>query len=146
MLRGDCSIRTEGYGFTPEEIAACAKRQGLLAIELELPGPPTCDCLSCRTNAAQASLSIDELRHVIDQAKALGCRRIILIDNKSSSLHLKQAIEHSRSEGLDVELFTTQSNLDSQFLSEHVVSVSLELENLTDLSRLESFKTSLRAI
>jgi radical SAM protein with 4Fe4S-binding SPASM domain len=146
MLRGDCSIRTEGYGFSAEEIAACAQRQGLLAIELELSASNTCDCPACAGTTPQRILSLDEIHQLIDQAKSLGCRRVILIDCESTSPHLKQTIEYCHAVNLAVELFTAKLNLDHQFLRGNQVSVSLEISEISDLSNLESLKTHLRAI
>jgi radical SAM protein with 4Fe4S-binding SPASM domain len=78
-LRGDCSIRIEGLGFTAEEIADCAARQGLLSIEIELSGEATCDCPACAVKP-QPVLSSSEMLALIDQLRELGCRRVILID------------------------------------------------------------------
>ena len=146
MLRGDCSIRTEGYGLSVEEITACAQRQGLLAIELELSASTPCNCPTCRGTTPQPVLSIDEIRQLIAQAKSLGCRRVILIDVEANSPILKPAIEYCRDANLAIELFTTQLCVDPQFLSDNQVSVSLEVSNISDLSALESLKTNLHAI
>jgi len=136
MLRGDCSIRTEGYGFSPEEIAACAQRQGLLAIEIELSASATCDCHTCRIGTLQQVLSRDELRQLVRQAKSLGCRRVILIDVEGNVPDLEQIIDCCRDDELSVELFTTRIQLNSDFLRDREVFVSLEISDLGELSNL----------
>jgi radical SAM protein with 4Fe4S-binding SPASM domain len=133
VLRGDCSIRTEGYGFSTEEIAACAQRQGLLAMELELGGPSQCDCPSCGEGSPRKPLSLEEIGTLVGHAKLLGCRRIILIDVEGgASPNRAGVIGLCRAEGLEIELFTSDA---SAACNVPEVAVSLEihdLENPTD--------------
>ena len=135
MLRGDCSIRTEGYGFSDQEISECAKRQGLLAMELELPGGSTCDCATCREGMARAGLAVDEIRTLVGQAKSLGCRRIILVDARAgSSPHLAELVSFCGSEGLAVEVFTSDAAAASRLPG---AKVSLEVRDFGELDRID---------
>lgn len=149
MLRGDCSIRTEGSGFTAEEIDACIRRQGLLLLELELSGGEVCDCPSCREGNPRSTLSVAEARQLIGQAKALGCRRVIVVDGEEVSPHLKDVIAHCRSEGLGVELFVDRLRVGDglfEFLRAHNVGVSLEITDPDRLERLEPLGGQLSAV
>ena len=148
MLRGDCSIRTEGYGFSAEEIDACARRQELLLLELELSDSSQCNCPTCHDGAPQAVLSVDETRRLIDQAKSLGCRRVILVGGEQIS-HLKEVISHCRSADLTVELFLNHLRLDTaflEFLKNKNVLLSLESTVPVQPELLEPLRGHLSAI
>jgi predicted hotdog family 3-hydroxylacyl-ACP dehydratase/MoaA/NifB/PqqE/SkfB family radical SAM enzyme len=133
-VRGDCSIRTEGLGFSAEEIAACAQRQGLLSLELELSTSNECACASCQSDSESVRqvLSLDEIRDLIGQGVALGVRRVILVDDDTASYpHLQQLIQDLRTAQLDVELFTDGVGMTpnvAQFLHNSDVSVALRLD------------------
>ncbi|HWE04094.1 MAG TPA: hypothetical protein VG326_16935 [Tepidisphaeraceae bacterium] len=135
MLRGDCSIRVGGLGFTPEQIDACVQRSGLLSLELELPGSADCSCVRCQSPAAaaQPQLSADEIRSLIDQAQKLGCRRIILIDSDSGACpFLHDIIDDIRGRAMEAERFIDDARMTPQDVSFHYerrVSLSLPLDS-----------------
>jgi radical SAM protein with 4Fe4S-binding SPASM domain len=112
-LHGDCSIRIGGLGFDNAEIAACVERKGLLSIELDL-GP------------SEDSLTIDEIRDLLSQAKKEGARRCILADNANP--RLQTVIDSARDLGLEVELIISPSRMNeslAQSLHHHAVAVIL---------------------
>jgi len=60
-MRGDCSIRVGGLGFTSEQITAAVQARGLLSIELDLSSDSECGCEACAP-APQPVLSFEENR------------------------------------------------------------------------------------
>ncbi|MGD0540072.1 MAG: hypothetical protein ABSB33_01005, partial [Tepidisphaeraceae bacterium] len=102
-MRGDCSIRIDGLGFTREQIDACVQRQGLLSIEIDLALPGQCRCAACQSSpqAAQSTLSLQEIRTLLGQARELGAGRCLLIDSEPVSYpELRQLIDDIRSQGM----------------------------------------------
>ncbi len=132
-MRGDCSIRINGLGFTREQIDACVQRQGLLSIEIDLAAPGQCECPACQTNP-QTTLSLQEIRSLIDQAKSLGAERCLLVDSASASHpDLRQLIDDIRGREMGIELFSNSHGIEremAEFLRRHNVSVALRLNSL----------------
>jgi radical SAM protein with 4Fe4S-binding SPASM domain len=134
VVRGDCSVRIDGLGFSSEEIAACVERQGLLSLELELAAEK-CACVGC--GGTQAGLTAIEISDVVGQAKELGARRVILVNGERKLYpDLQELIETIRGMGLEVELFTHGAGVTSQyakFLSDSDVHVVVGLDSMTRL-------------
>lgn len=131
-MRGDCSIRINGIGFTADEIAACSAKQGLLSIELELSASDRCACTHCLTKATPESvLSLDEILALIEQARQLGARRVILVDSATGPYpHLRALIESLCANQMEVELFAGDTDITAElasFLREKHVNVSVDL-------------------
>jgi predicted hotdog family 3-hydroxylacyl-ACP dehydratase/MoaA/NifB/PqqE/SkfB family radical SAM enzyme len=135
-LRGDCSIRIGGLGFSREEIAACVERAGLLSLEIDLALPGKCRCAACQStpHAAQSTLSSQEIVALLDQARALGARRCLLVDSELTSYPgLAQLIDDIRGKEMQVELFTSGDAITedtARFLHEREVAVVLKLDSL----------------
>jgi MoaA/NifB/PqqE/SkfB family radical SAM enzyme/predicted hotdog family 3-hydroxylacyl-ACP dehydratase len=135
-VRGDCSIRSEGVGFSSDEIAACAERKGLLSLEIELSGSAQCTCITCQSvpGSTRPTLSPDEISTLMGQARELGCRRVILIDEELEPYpNLARVIDDLRSAGMEVELFTHDRAITSdraKHLHERNVSVALQFDSL----------------
>jgi MoaA/NifB/PqqE/SkfB family radical SAM enzyme/predicted hotdog family 3-hydroxylacyl-ACP dehydratase len=135
-VRGDCSIRIDGLGFTREQIDACVQRQGLLSIEIDLALPGQCRCAACQSSpqAAQSTLSLQEIRTLLGQARELGAGRCLLIDSEPVSYpELRQLIDDIRSQGMRVELFTGGAGIDgdrAEFLRRCEVAVAIKLDSL----------------
>lgn len=135
-MRGDCSIRIGGLGFSREEIAACAARTGLLSLEIDLALPGDCRCAACQTSpqAARFTLSLSEIHGLLGQAGELGARRCILVDSEPTSYpDLPQLIDHIRGKGMQVELFTSGAAMTdalAKFLRQREVAVVLKLDSL----------------
>lgn len=137
-MRGDCSIRIQGNGFTAEQIAACAARQGLLAIEIELSAGDRCACPACQTDP-RSILSVQEVLSLVDQARELGARKVILVDSEAGRYPgLANLISELRIRDVQVELIAGDTVITSDFagfLLDHRVGVSIEhaspaIENL----------------
>jgi radical SAM protein with 4Fe4S-binding SPASM domain len=129
-------VRIEGIGFTAQEIADCAQRQGLLSFEIDLDSRGSCRCATCESDSANAGkvLSASEILGVVDQAKKLGAVRTILVDSEPESFgNLQQVIEGVRDRGMQVELFTHRAAITAQlanFLHKQRVAVVLGLREL----------------
>jgi radical SAM protein with 4Fe4S-binding SPASM domain len=157
-LRGDCSIRINEPGFTPDEIVACAQRSGLLSFEIALESSGLCQCTACQTSrfGHQSPLTLPEFQNLMSQAKEEGARRCILVDSQPASHpHLQPLIDHLRAAGMQVELFTAGVGIDAaqaKFLRQREVAVSVKLDSLNrDLQnrlsgRDDSFDTIFRAL
>ena len=135
-MRGDCSVRIEGLGFTAQEIADCAQAQGLLSLEINLDSKGPCRCVTCESDPTNAGkvLSVLEILGAVDQAKKLGAVRCILVDGESESYaDLAKLIEEVRGRGMQVELFTHSPAITGEmanFLYRQRVGVVLGLGEL----------------
>ena len=142
-MRGDCSIRIGGLGFTAEQIAAAATARKLLSIELDLCNATYCHCKACAHQPREV-LSFDQICGVIDQAAALEARRCILVDNAGESHpRLAELIAEVGRRGLEIELFTTGSGLGAAMallLRQHNVSLVVEAESPSHLAATEALR------
>jgi len=136
MMHGDCSIRVNGLGFTPAQVAECVQRKGLLSFELELSASHLCGCSAC-ASSPQAVLSLDEIRALFDQAIELGAQRCILVDTDTTPpSHLTQLIDDLGRRSVQVELFTTGQRIHSEsanFLHDRNVAVVLNEDEPADV-------------
>jgi radical SAM protein with 4Fe4S-binding SPASM domain len=131
-VRGDCSIRINGLGFTADEIAACSARSGLLSIELELSAADRCACTHCSTRTEPATvLSLEDIFGLFEQAKQLGARRVILIDSVTGPYpHLRTLIESLTANQMEVELIAGDTAIPPElatFLFQKRVNLSVDL-------------------
>ena len=139
-MRGDCSIRVGGIGFTPEQIAATAATKGLLSIELDLSNEIHCGCEAC-VSQPRPVMSFQELCGLLDQARALGAQRCILVDSKNGSyLRLRDLLTELRRRGMQIELFTDGTAISAEF------AVFLRQTNVAIVVRLNLLKTNIDAI
>lgn len=98
-------------GFNDEAISCCLSRNGLLSIELEFTRKCNLRCVYCYSVAGmprENELSLRELKSVINQAKELGARKIILLGGGEPLLYegLEEVVLYIRSLGLKAILFT----------------------------------------
>lgn len=125
-----------GIGFSPDEIAACIQRQGLLSLEINLALPGTCQCAACTSgpDGPQRILSLEEIRDLLAQAREQGARRCLLIDSEPVSHPLlPQIIDDIRCRGMQADLFTDGAAITvatAQFLREREVAVVLKINSL----------------
>ncbi len=120
-----------GLGFSQAEIEDCVQRGGLLSLELEFTRQCNLRCLYCYASAGEAlvdELSLSELLEVVDQARALGARRVVLLGGGEPLLfpRLPEVIQHIHSLGLSQALFTNGMLLTArmcQFLAQRRVTV-----------------------
>ena len=121
-------------GFSQAEIAACLAEDGLLSLELEFTKKCNLRCTYCYSSAGDAlaeELTLDELVGVIEQARQLGARKIVLLGGGEPFLfpHLKEVIRHIHSLGLSQAVFTNGTLLTRElcrFLFAHRVSVAIK--------------------
>ena len=121
-------------GFSQEEIAECLARQGLLSLELEFTRACNLRCTYCYSSAGEAlenELSLDELCAVVEHARDLGARRIILLGGGEPLLFpaVREIIRHIDALGLSQAIFTNGICLDTalcRFLFENRVTVAVK--------------------
>ena len=121
-------------GFSQEEIAACLAGEGLLSLELEFTRRCNLRCIYCYASAdgpLEGELTLDELIDVVEQAKNLGARKIVLLGGGEPFLfpHVKDVIRHIHCLGLSQAVFTNGALLTSElcrFLSDHRVKVAVK--------------------
>ena len=125
-------------GFSQEAIAECLAREGLLSLELEFTRACNLRCTYCYSSAGDAldrELSLDELVAVIEQARDLGARRIILLGGGEPLLFpaVVQVIQHIDTLGLSQAIFTNGICLTKdlcRFLFDHRVTVAVKQNSL----------------
>jgi radical SAM protein with 4Fe4S-binding SPASM domain len=123
-MNGGCWVNTDETGFTPEQIAACVQRQGLLSIEIEIqPLPAT-------PGTGRYDGSEDAVVRALDQAAALGARSVALAGRPLAHPQLHAIIDHARQLGLAVELGAGRETIDAddaRFFHERGVGLVLEV-------------------
>ncbi|WP_136795697.1 MULTISPECIES: radical SAM/SPASM domain-containing protein [Desulfosediminicola] len=135
-----------GMEFTPEEIAECRENNGLLSVELELSRVCNLRCVYCYASSGEPltnELSLAEIYDIIDQAKGLGAKKIIVLGGGEPMLypHLREVIDYILAGDMVVELFTNGINLTEEFatwLYQRQVGVVLKMN-----SREEAVQDSL---
>jgi MoaA/NifB/PqqE/SkfB family radical SAM enzyme len=103
--------RPWGSNFTPEEIAETRARKGLLSMELELSRECNLRCVYCYASSGKKlsnELTRGEIDDALDQALALGARRIIVIGGGEPLLYpgVMDIMRKLRARGIMVDLFT----------------------------------------
>lgn len=110
-----CQTRIYGAEFSPEEIAEAVRNNKLLSMEIEFNKSCNFRCLYCY--ASDNTVHRDELRKeefldIIDQARALGARKIIILGGEPMLYPpILDMIRHIRGLAMDVELFTNGTNM-----------------------------------
>jgi radical SAM protein with 4Fe4S-binding SPASM domain len=96
--------------FTPEEIKAAREKGRLLSLDLELTKKCNLKCIYCYAdggNADPGELSLDEIFNAVDQAKALGAKKVTLTGGEPlTHKHFFDVAEYIRGAGLFVSLYT----------------------------------------
>lgn len=100
-----------GTGFRQEDIDAVRMRGGLLTMELELSRECNLRCIYCYAASGEHlenELSLAEITAAVDQAVALGARRIIVLGGGEPLCypHLMDVLKHIHAAGAAIELFT----------------------------------------
>jgi radical SAM protein with 4Fe4S-binding SPASM domain len=98
-------------GFSREEIADCLEKKGLLSLELEFTRVCNLRCIYCYSSAGEPrerELSPAEIIAVIEQARELGARKIVLLGGGEPFLFppIREIIRHIDSLGLSQAVFT----------------------------------------
>jgi radical SAM protein with 4Fe4S-binding SPASM domain len=121
-------------GFSGEEIAACLAREGLLSLELEFTRRCNLRCTYCYASAGEPldhELPLEAILSVIEQARGLGARRIILLGGGEPLLfpQFEAVVRHAHALGLSQAVFTNGLLLTERlcrFLFEHGVTVAVK--------------------
>ncbi len=130
--------RVNVLGFSDEEIRRCTRSNGLLSIELEFTRRCNLKCLYCYSlagDAAKNELTLDELKSVVEQARDLGAKKIILLGGGEPFIYsgLKEITGHIHSLGLEQVIFTNGTLLSKETvrnLIENKVSVVIKRNSL----------------
>ncbi len=122
--------------FTEQEIREAVAADRLLSMEIEFSRICNFRCSYCYVpdrSECQNELSREEIKDVILQAKALGARKIIILGGEPSIYpHLVEMLRFLGREGLEIEMFTNGSGIDSDLaavLAEEKVRVVLKLNS-----------------
>jgi len=122
--------------FTEQEIREAVAADRLLSMEIEFSRICNFHCSYCYvpdSSEYRNELSREEIKDVILQAKALGARKIIILGGEPSIYpHLVEMLRFLGREGLEIEMFTNGSGIDSGLaavLAEEKVRVVLKLNS-----------------
>ena len=107
------------YSFSDDLIAKTRDLNKLLTLELELSRKCNYNCKYCYTkagNALEQELTLDELCDVVEQARELGVRTIILIGGGEPFLynHLRTVMEYIYNRNISMIIFTNGSMIDKE--------------------------------
>ncbi len=110
-----CPERIYGIEFTPQEIADAVRDGRLLSMEIEFNQSCNFRCIYCYASDAPArrnEMTREEFVDVIDQARELGARKIIILGGEPMLYpHIMDMVRHIRSLGMEIELFTNGANI-----------------------------------
>jgi radical SAM protein with 4Fe4S-binding SPASM domain len=111
-----CHAFCDEAGFTLEEIQEASAAGRLLTMEIECSQLCNFRCPYCYEDAeASNELSLDEIRQLVLQAKALGARGIIILGGEPMIYpDIFEVIGFIHDQGLKVEMFTNGSNIDAE--------------------------------
>lgn len=103
--------RPWGSNFTAAEIESARQKGQLLSLELELSRECNLRCIYCYADAGEKmmdELSFDEIIGVIDQAIALGVRRIIVLGGGEPLLYprIMEVMRYIYQHNIAIDLFT----------------------------------------
>ncbi len=106
-----CFEKHWGLEFSQEEIIEARAEKGLLSLELELSRACNLRCIYCYASSGlpmENELSLPEIQDVVDQAVALGAKKIIVLGGGEPLLYsyLIDVIDYILSKGVKADLFT----------------------------------------
>jgi len=129
-----CAVRVDGFGFSHEEVEDAVKNRRLLSMEIEFGRECNFRCPYCYVvdpETAPKELTPDEIRNAIDQGRALGVRRLIILGGEPMIYPgLQEMIRYIAAKGMEIELFTNGTNITpemARFFFEHSVKVVVKL-------------------
>jgi radical SAM protein with 4Fe4S-binding SPASM domain len=108
-----CHSFCDESGFSLEEIKKAASNGQLLTMEVEFSQLCNFRCPYCYLDARpKDELTSDEIRDLILQGRELGVRKVIILGGEPMIYpRILEKIHFIRSHGMDVEIFTTGSNV-----------------------------------
>lgn len=121
-------------GFADEEIAQCLENKKLLSVELEFTRKCNLRCIYCYSDAGVAledEMSLEEIKSVALQAKALGAKKMILLGGGEPLMYrgLTEVVSYINSLGLQQILFSNGTLINREmanYLFENRVSVIIK--------------------
>jgi radical SAM protein with 4Fe4S-binding SPASM domain len=134
-----CQSRIYGAEFSQEEIAEAVQEGRLLSMEIEFNQSCNFRCIYCYAsdNATRRDeLTKDEFIDVINQAKELGARKIIILGGEPMLYpHIVEMIRYIRNQCMEIELFTNGTNVTqtmAQGLYDNGVRVVLKMNTFEE--------------
>jgi len=129
-----CHAFCDEAGFTLEEIQAASAAGQLLTMEIECSRVCNFQCPYCYQDVeTQNELTFDELCQLVEQARDLGAKGIIILGGEPMIYpRIFEVIAFIRRQGMKVELFTNGSNItagNAQRLLELEVKVVLKMNS-----------------
>jgi radical SAM protein with 4Fe4S-binding SPASM domain len=128
-----------GAEFLTEEIEDAVSNSRLLSVEVEFSRRCNFNCIYCYAKDDlnfSGELTIDEIRDVILQAKALGAKKIIVLGGEPMIYpHILDMIAFIHAEDLYIELFTNGTGIDvptARILRNHGVAVVLKMNTFDE--------------
>jgi MoaA/NifB/PqqE/SkfB family radical SAM enzyme len=110
-----CQSRIYGAEFSQDEIAAAVRENKLLSMEMEFNKNCNFRCLYCYASdntVHRNELSKHEFLDLINQAKELGARKIIVLGGEPMLYPpISEMLQYIRGLDMDVELFTNGTNI-----------------------------------
>ena len=110
-----CQNRIYGAEFSQEEIAEAVRNNRLLSMEIEFNKSCNFRCLYCYASdhsQQRSELAKEEFFDLIDQAKELGARKMIVLGGEPMLYpHIMEMIRFIRSREMEIELFTNGTNI-----------------------------------
>lgn len=107
------------FEFDSRTIARTATENRLLSMEIEFSLHCNFRCPYCYVPSAGEladELTVDEIRDVLTQARAMGAQRIIVLGGEPSIYpHTRQLIDFILDQGMQVEMFTNGTGITADF-------------------------------
>jgi len=139
-----CQPRIYGAEFSRKEIDDASSRGGLLSMEIEFNRDCNFNCIYCYARngvSGKQELTAEEIRDVIDQAKKIGVKKVIILGGEPMLYpRIMEMIDFIKGLDIEIELFTNGTNITESLakkLSEKGVVVVLKLntsdEKLQDI-------------
>jgi len=131
-----CPSPVDGFAFPEDQIVAARERHGLLSMEIEFSLVCNFRCVYCYNDGEpdEPPLTSSEIDDVLQQAKALGARKIVVLGGEPMLYpEIKQKLLTVRELGLDVEMFTNGSHMtpeNARFMFDHDIAVVLKMNTL----------------
>jgi len=132
--------RLEGYHYSPSEAKEARDGGKILSIRLETSLACNLRCTYCCNSsgiASQNEMKYDELTNLVDQAKQLGAKSIVVIGGGEPTIYpqFRQLIQYIHAAGLVPVIFTNTQTMTidlSKFLKANNTSVIIKLDSLDE--------------
>jgi len=114
-----------GANFAPADIARARSQGQLLSLELELSRECDLRCLYCYADSGTAladELALPEIYAVLEQAMALGIRRVVVLGGGEPLMypHVVEIMQYLAQHGIGIDLFTNGTQITAGLAQEFV--------------------------